>query len=169
SRRRHTRSKRDWSSDVCSSDLKTFFEAIPNQAHNIHSYSPETDSQTPISNSQSITTQLLSHVVIFMRLLLVSCFCCFDALSTNFFFKLFPNRLNLLTPLLALFFAQVNDLGFAAINNGLLITLVKLFSVQVHFHSNFIHDAVQLCAHIFRQSIPELSVSNHHVLKQTMI
>src|SRR5699024_11460897 len=25
SRRRHTRSKRDWSSDVCSSDLKTFF------------------------------------------------------------------------------------------------------------------------------------------------
>src|SRR5207249_5588604 len=26
SRRRHTRSKRDWSSDVCSSDLETFFE-----------------------------------------------------------------------------------------------------------------------------------------------
>src|SRR5699024_11676910 len=26
SRRRHTRSKRDWSSDVCSSDLKAYYE-----------------------------------------------------------------------------------------------------------------------------------------------
>src|SRR5271167_3119777 len=29
SRRRHTRSKRDWSSDVCSSDLLRVFEAEP--------------------------------------------------------------------------------------------------------------------------------------------
>src|SRR5207249_8553339 len=28
-RRRHTRSKRDWSSDVCSSDLNTPSEALP--------------------------------------------------------------------------------------------------------------------------------------------
>src|SRR5207249_7342337 len=29
SRRRHTRSKRDWSSDVCSSDLQSFFQSTP--------------------------------------------------------------------------------------------------------------------------------------------
>src|SRR5699024_11322103 len=28
SRRRHTRSKRDWSSDVCSSDLEDFFDGL---------------------------------------------------------------------------------------------------------------------------------------------
>src|SRR5699024_12191831 len=31
SRRRHTRSKRDWSSDVCSSDLLSFTSTIMNQ------------------------------------------------------------------------------------------------------------------------------------------
>src|SRR5699024_12052904 len=34
SRRRHTRSKRDWSSDVCSSDL---FKVCGVQAHEVHS------------------------------------------------------------------------------------------------------------------------------------
>src|SRR5438067_13229397 len=34
SRRRHTRSKRDWSSDVCSSDLEGFFETW--QAAKLH-------------------------------------------------------------------------------------------------------------------------------------
>src|SRR5699024_11298948 len=36
SRRRHTRSKRDWSSDVCSSDLKKpLREAIPGESLNL--------------------------------------------------------------------------------------------------------------------------------------
>src|SRR5699024_11422689 len=38
SRRRHTRSKRDWSSDVCSSDLKFLEEACKKQASDIHFY-----------------------------------------------------------------------------------------------------------------------------------
>src|SRR5699024_12208291 len=33
-RRRHTRSKRDWSSDVCSSDLERFFELLRTQSQN---------------------------------------------------------------------------------------------------------------------------------------
>src|SRR5699024_9962445 len=33
SRRRHTRSKRDWSSDVCSSDLEEFVATLPNGIH----------------------------------------------------------------------------------------------------------------------------------------
>src|SRR5207249_8511330 len=42
SRRRHTRSKRDWSSDVCSSDLSDFecpFCTVANEAQNGHSKS----------------------------------------------------------------------------------------------------------------------------------
>src|SRR5699024_11328556 len=36
SRRRHTRSKRDWSSDVCSSDLLTLL--LPNTSQSIYAY-----------------------------------------------------------------------------------------------------------------------------------
>src|SRR5699024_11484931 len=39
SRRRHTRSKRDWSSDVCSSDLSRFFEWLTESQHNLKSFS----------------------------------------------------------------------------------------------------------------------------------
>src|SRR5699024_12094553 len=43
SRRRHTRSKRDWSSDVCSSDLlrsvREFFERSKNTSHVSSGYS----------------------------------------------------------------------------------------------------------------------------------
>src|SRR5699024_11722691 len=38
SRRRHTRSKRDWSSDVCSSDLETPVEGISLSMPNISEY-----------------------------------------------------------------------------------------------------------------------------------
>src|SRR5699024_11537373 len=34
SRRRHTRSKRDWSSDVCSSDLQMFYQLREHQKRN---------------------------------------------------------------------------------------------------------------------------------------
>src|SRR5699024_12123360 len=44
SRRRHTRSKRDWSSDVCSSDLKDLNINIPNQLSIIGS------DNTPVTN-----------------------------------------------------------------------------------------------------------------------
>src|SRR5699024_11783782 len=33
SRRRHTRSKRDWSSDVCSSDLKILFPQVKSESY----------------------------------------------------------------------------------------------------------------------------------------
>src|SRR5690606_40600221 len=33
SRRRHTRFSRDWSSDVCSSDLKKFYPGVPFEYH----------------------------------------------------------------------------------------------------------------------------------------
>src|SRR5699024_12086910 len=36
SRRRHTRSKRDWSSDVCSSDLQAFFQHQSTIIHREH-------------------------------------------------------------------------------------------------------------------------------------
>src|SRR5699024_12143713 len=41
SRRRHTRSKRDWSSDVCSSDLRVYssFEGILNDSNNLNKIS----------------------------------------------------------------------------------------------------------------------------------
>src|SRR5699024_12059964 len=52
SRRRHTRSKRDWSSDVCSSDLTNlylFYAPLPPPFHN----PPHTpDVWLPISNTQ---------------------------------------------------------------------------------------------------------------------
>src|SRR5699024_12150630 len=45
SRRRHTISKRDWSSDVCSSDLYNFFVKIGNKAE-VHSHRSQYDLTT---------------------------------------------------------------------------------------------------------------------------
>src|SRR5699024_5884162 len=42
SRRRHTRSKRDWSSDVCSSDLVDDITLLPTATHQIEVYAKET-------------------------------------------------------------------------------------------------------------------------------
>src|SRR5699024_12093469 len=39
SRRRHTRSKRDWSSDVCSSDLAGFVSMVPYMMKDVHQLS----------------------------------------------------------------------------------------------------------------------------------
>src|SRR5699024_11588654 len=62
SRRRHTRSKRDWSSDVCSSDLKSFF-------HNFHchlfifSNSRGVNNGTQSFGNPSLLTDDLSHII----------------------------------------------------------------------------------------------------------
>src|SRR5439155_17110606 len=50
SRRRHTRWPRDWSSDVCSSDLSTIAEVFPERARGLH---PDFQSAT--------LTHLLTH------------------------------------------------------------------------------------------------------------
>src|SRR5699024_11247466 len=50
SRRRHTRSKRDWSSDVCSSDLTTAVSALSTPR-------PTTSSQRSTTSSQRSTTE----------------------------------------------------------------------------------------------------------------
>src|SRR5699024_11607506 len=65
SRRRHTRSKRDWSSDVCSSDLYQIYEA----AKQLAKFSPEdiwiqnyvggTDKQRQIEKLKSHQPQLV--------------------------------------------------------------------------------------------------------------
>src|SRR5579871_3890895 len=64
SRRRHTRSLRDWSSDVCSSDLKEFglFDAIVT-AMAEHSQKPERDESTsaPIQPSERALRVLLAE------------------------------------------------------------------------------------------------------------
>src|SRR5699024_11442242 len=52
SRRRHTRSKRDWSSDVCSSDLDTYLKIVA--GHEIH------------LEFQLAYLRLLLHVVYFL-------------------------------------------------------------------------------------------------------
>src|SRR5699024_11783462 len=43
SRRRHTRSKRDWSSDVCSSDLENHIVCLSRGAHSLEDYPKRDD------------------------------------------------------------------------------------------------------------------------------
>src|SRR5699024_11958654 len=61
SRRRHTRSKRDWSSDVCSSDLSTDELVI------IESYFHQNASVSKISEQIGRARQTVHNVVTFLK------------------------------------------------------------------------------------------------------
>src|SRR5699024_11755036 len=65
SRRRHTRSKRDWSSDVCSSDLKSFAQKVgaidvPRDARRVH------DHPIPRMGGMAIFLGFLISVLLFV-------------------------------------------------------------------------------------------------------
>src|SRR5699024_11581310 len=58
SRRRHTRSKRDWSSDVCSSDLRLFFISDKNGIPNIYQMKLSDRTTIPLTNLQTGVEQM---------------------------------------------------------------------------------------------------------------
>src|SRR5699024_11681931 len=60
SRRRHTRSKRDWSSDVCSSDLEPVdqeFTRTPGDSTELETEAPETTTPGEITESTAEPTR----------------------------------------------------------------------------------------------------------------
>src|SRR5699024_4353770 len=102
-------------------------------------------------------------------LVLVGLLSSFDALSTNFVFKLFPDWTHGLAPFFALLGGEVEHFGSAAINNGLFITLVVLGRVFVDFDCHLFHDFSKCVAYVVRQSIPELGVGDHHIVQHTVV
>src|SRR5699024_11641459 len=61
SRRRHTRSKRDWSSDVCSSDLGDLIQGTPFMTHYVKAHSERKNPMIQMMNKIGIDASVIGN------------------------------------------------------------------------------------------------------------
>src|SRR2546429_8211371 len=64
SRRRHTRCSRDWSSDVCSSDLDAPFTAAVRMIHGVHRYAADRGPDAPPTRAPGLSEGFILMVEI---------------------------------------------------------------------------------------------------------